>query len=151
MASPSAEQGATIMTTELFWLMLTAILATSLWIPFVVGINTQAYEGEDSAEDFFVRPPDHKRMVPWVHRAFRAHQNLLEQFIPFAVIVIIGHLLKVSTPVTAWCAIIFFWLRVAHAIGMITAWARMPVRPLIFTAGWIVTMVMAWAVMTGSV
>ena len=138
------------MTIELFWLMLTAILAASLWIPFVVGVNTQPYENEASAEDFFVRPPDHERMVPWVHRAFRAHQNLIEQFVPFAAIVIIGHLLKVSTPVTIWCAIIFFWLRVAHAIGMITAWARMPARPIIFTAGWIVTMVMAWEVMTGS-
>ena len=138
------------MTTELFWLMLTAILAASLWIPFVIGVNTQPYEREDCAENFFVRPPSHERMVPWVHRAFRAHQNLIEQFVPFAAIVITAHLLKVSNPVTAWCAIIFFWLRLAHAIGMITAWARMPARPIIFTAGWIVTMVMAWAVMAGS-
>jgi uncharacterized MAPEG superfamily protein len=131
------------MTTELFWLMLTAILAASLWIPFVVGVNTTPYANENEADDFFVRPPDHARMVPWVHRAFRAHQNLLEQFAPFAVIVIVGHLLKVSTPVTAWCAILFFWLRVAHAVGMITAWARLPWRPLIFTAGWLVTIVFA--------
>ena len=134
------------MTTELFWLMLTAILASSLWIPFVVGVNSTPYDEPDGASDFFVRPPDHARMVPWVHRAFRAHQNLLEQFIPFAVIVLIGYLLKVSTPITAWCAIIFFWLRVVHAIGMITALARAPWRPLIFTAGWIVTMVYAWQV-----
>lgn len=138
------------MTTELFWLMMTAILAASLWIPFVVGINSTPYVLQEGESNTFVRPPDHKRMVPWVHRAFRAHQNLLEQFVPFAAIVIIGHLLKVSTPITAWCAITFFWLRLAHAIGMITAWARMPVRPIIFTAGWIVTMVMAWAVMAGS-
>jgi uncharacterized MAPEG superfamily protein len=138
------------MTTELFWLLLTAILAASLWIPFVYGVNTQPYAGEDSAEDFFVRPPDHNRMVPWVHRAFRAHQNLIEQFVPFAAIVLIGHMLKVSTPVTIWCTILFFWLRVAHAIGMISGKARVSTRPLIFTAGWIVTMVMAWEVMTRS-
>lgn len=138
------------MTAELFWLMLTAILAASLWIPFVVGVNTQPYKDEDNAGDFFVRPPDHNRMVPWVHRAFRAHQNLIEQFVPFAAIVIIGHMVKVSTPVTVGCAIMFFWLRVAHAIGMITSWAKMPTRPIIFTLGWIVTMVMAWEVMRGS-
>ena len=130
--------------------MLTAILASSLWIPFVVGVNTTPYDKPEGAPDFFVRPPDHVRMVPWVHRAFRAHQNLLEQFIPFAIIVLIGYLLKVSTPVTAWCAIIFFWLRVVHAVGMISGIARMPVRPLVFTAGWVVTMVMAWAVMAGA-
>ena len=138
------------MTTELFWLMLTAILASSLWIPFVVGVNTTPYDEPEGAPDFFIRPPDHARMVPWVHRAFRAHANLIEQFVPFAVIVLIGHLLRVSTPVTAWCAIIFFWLRVVHAIGMISGTARMPVRPLVFTAGWMVTMVMAWAVMVGA-
>jgi uncharacterized MAPEG superfamily protein len=136
------------MTTELFWLMLTAILAASLWIPYVVGINSTPYARPEGDPDTFVRPPDHRLNVPWVHRAFRAHQNLLEQFTPFAVIVIVGHLLSVSTPVTAWCAILFFWLRVAHAVGMITAWARMPWRPLIFTAGWLVTMVHAGVVMT---
>jgi uncharacterized MAPEG superfamily protein len=133
------------MTTELFWLLLTAILATSLWIPFIVGVNSTTYEGQ---EESFVRPPDPSKMTPWVHRSYRAHLNLLEQFLPFAVIVIVAHLLKVSTPVTVWCAILFFWLRVAHAIGMITGWARLPVRPLLFTAGWLVTMVMAWQVLT---
>lgn len=132
------------MTTEIFWLTLTAILASSLWIPYVVGINKTTYEGQDQS---FVRPPDHAKMEAWIHRSHRAHQNLLEQFTPFAVIVIVGYLLKVSTPITAYCAIIFFWLRVAHAIGMITAWARMPWRPTIFTAGWIVTMVYAWQVL----
>ena len=132
------------MTTELFWLMLTAILASSLWIPYVAGINKTTYEGQDQS---FVRPPDHAKMEPWIHRSYRAHQNLLEQFTPFAVIVIVGFLLKVSTPITAWCAIIFFWLRVVHAIGMITAWERMLWRPLLFTAGWIVTMVYVWQVL----
>jgi uncharacterized MAPEG superfamily protein len=136
------------MTTELFWLMMTAILAASLWIPFVVGVNTTPYDMPEKDSDMFVRPPDHRRMLPWVHRAFRAHQNLLEQFIPFAVIVLIGHMLQISTPITVWCSIIFFWLRVAHAIGMITAWAGLPWRPLIFTAGWVVTMVYAWVVIS---
>jgi uncharacterized MAPEG superfamily protein len=133
------------MTTDLFWLMLTALLAASLWIPFVVGVNTTPYAGAPD-HDFFVIPPDHHKMVPWVHRAFRAHQNLLEQFMPYTVIVLIGHVLGVQTAITAWCTMLFFWLRVAHAVGMITAWARMPVRPTIFTAGWVVILVHAWQV-----
>jgi uncharacterized MAPEG superfamily protein len=136
-----------MMTTELFWLMLTAILASSMWVPFVYGVNTTSYVDEADAEDFFIRPPDHARMVPWVHRAFRAHQNMLEQFLPFAVIVIVAHLVNVSNSITVWCAIIFFWLRVVHAIGMITAWARMPTRPIVFTAGWIVSMLYAWQIL----
>lgn len=55
----------------------------------------------------------------------------------FAVIVIVGHMLNVATPVTAWCAILFFWLRIAHAIGMISGKARFPVRPVIFIGGWL--------------
>ena len=133
------------MTPDLFWLMLTALLAASLWIPFIVGVNTTPYDGKDD-HDFFVHPPDHHKMVPWVPRAFRAHQNLLEQFMPYAVIVLVGHVLGVQTVITAWCTIAFFWLRVAHAIGMITAWARFPWRPLIFTAGWLVILVHAWQV-----
>jgi uncharacterized MAPEG superfamily protein len=134
-------------TTELFWLTLTAILASSLWIPFVIGINSTPYAKPEGDPDTFVRPPDHRLMLPWVHRAFRAHQNMIEQFAPFAALVLIGHALGVSTPVMGWCAILFFWLRLAHAVGMIAAWARMPWRPLIFTAGWIVTMVYAWQVL----
>jgi uncharacterized MAPEG superfamily protein len=131
------------MTTELYWLLLTAVLAASLWIPYVIGINSAAYDGQ---EDSFNRPPDHRKMAAWVHRSHRAHLNLLEQFVPFAAIVIVAHILKVSTPVTVWCAVLFFWLRVAHAVGMITGWARLPVRPLLFTAGWLVTILMAWQV-----
>lgn len=133
------------MTTDLFWLILTALLAASLWIPFVIGVNSTPYRGTTD-HDFFVVPPDHRKMVPWVHRAFRAHQNLLEQFGPYAVIVLVGHTLGVQTAITGWCAFIFFWLRVAHAIGMITAWARLPVRPVVFTAGWLVIIVHAWQV-----
>jgi uncharacterized MAPEG superfamily protein len=132
------------MTTELFWLILTAILAASLWIPYVVGINTTSFDGKD---ELFVRPPDNTKMAPWVHRSLRAHQNLLEQFLPFSVIIIVGAILKVSTTITAWCAIGFFWLRVAHAIGMITGAARLPVRPAIYLLGWIAILVLAWQIL----
>jgi uncharacterized MAPEG superfamily protein len=132
------------MTRELFWLLLTAVLAASLWIPYVVGINTTAFKGQ---EDSFVRPPDPADMDAWVHRSQRAHLNLLEQFVPFAVVVIVAHLLKVSTPITVGCAVLFFWLRVAHAIGMISGTARSPVRPAVFTAGWLVTLAMTWQVL----
>lgn len=28
------------MTTELFWLVLSAILTSALWIPYIVGVST---------------------------------------------------------------------------------------------------------------
>jgi uncharacterized MAPEG superfamily protein len=87
-------------------------------------------------------------MKQWVHRSLRAHQNMLEQFLPFSVIVLIGANSGVSTPVTIWCAVIFFWLRVAHAIGMISGAARFPFRPMIYFAGWIVILLYAWQVLS---
>jgi uncharacterized MAPEG superfamily protein len=131
------------MTTELTWLMATALLAGSLWIPYIVGINATDFAGK---KEIFVRPPDAGNMAPWVHRSLRAHQNLLEQLLPFAIVILIGAVLKVSTPVTAWCVVLFFWLRVAHAIVMIAGVSRFPIRPLIYLAGWIVMFVEAWQV-----
>lgn len=48
------------MTTELFWLVLTAILTSALWIPYIVGVNITPYEGKN---DYFLRPPDQSKMV----------------------------------------------------------------------------------------
>ncbi len=48
------------MTTELFYLALTAGLAASLWIPYIVGVNIHPV---DAMADF-VRPPDLKQFPP---------------------------------------------------------------------------------------
>lgn len=131
------------MTTELMMLILTTILAASLWIPFIIGVNTSdAPEGFDP----FVKPPNFEGFPLWVQRARRAHLNLIEQFVPFAVIVLIAHTLSVSTPVTVWACIAFFALRIAHAVGMITAITRMPARPIIFTLGWVMILLVTWQV-----
>ena len=130
------------MTTELFWLTLTALLAASLWIPFIVGVNSTPVP--EATEN---RPFDPSGMVPWVHRAFRAHLNLLEQFLPFAAVVIIAHLAGVSNTVTVVAAAAFFWIRLAHAAWMITGMPVLPGRPLIFTAGWICVLAIGGALL----
>jgi uncharacterized MAPEG superfamily protein len=132
------------MTPELRWLMYTALLAGSLWIPFIIGVNITDFPGK---EQLFVRPPDHGQMKPWVHRSLRAHQNLLEQLLPFAIIVLAGAVSRVSTSTTVACSITFFWLRVVHAIGMISGLARLPLRPMIYFACWIATLIFAWQVL----
>jgi uncharacterized MAPEG superfamily protein len=124
------------------------MLAASLWIPYIVGINVTDFEGK---KELFVRPPDHGKMKPWVHRSLRAHQNLMEQLLPFSVIVLIGAVAGVSTPVMATCAVTFFWLRVAHAVGMITGLARFPIRPMIYFSAWIVTLLYAWQVLSHAI
>jgi len=120
------------MTTELMMLTLTGLLAASLWIPYIVGVNTTPVE--DPPDN---RPHDPSKMIPWVHRAYRAHLNLLEQFMPFAVIVVVSHLVGVSNAVTAWASVAFLGLRLAHAVWMIGSFPVLPMRPIIFTAGWV--------------
>ncbi|KNG94003.1 MAPEG family protein [Pseudaestuariivita atlantica] len=130
------------MSVELTYLLLTALLAGSLWIPFIVGVTSEAEDFTD-----FTRPPDLTRMRPWVHRAFRAHQNLLETLVPFAIAVVVAHVAGVSTQVTIWASVAFFWIRVVHAAGMISGYAVFPVRPVIFTASYLCTLAIVAAVL----
>lgn len=133
--------------TELGILTCLAIFAAALWIPYIVGVNTVP-EGTlpEDAPDGFVIPVNWRLHRPWVQRAYRAHMNLLEQLVPFAILVLIVDRVDGFTALTYWTAIVFFWLRVAHAVGYITAWSKYPLRSLIFTAGWVCCLIMGYAV-----
>ncbi|MEH6645082.1 MAPEG family protein [Sulfitobacter sp.] len=113
----------------------------------MTGINS-ASEGSLPADapDGFVRISNPALHRPWVQRAYRAHLNLLEQTMPFAVLVLLVDRLDGFTALTYWTAIAFFWLRVAHAVGYIIGTARLPLRPLIFLGGWLCCSIMAAAV-----
>ncbi len=124
--------------TEMGVLVSLMMIAASLWIPYIVGMNKHRPDGVNS----FQRPYDGSGLPDWVVRANRAHLNLLEQALPFAIIILVLHAAEGFTTLTYWTAIVFFWLRVAHAIGMITGFAKMPLRPLIFTAGWVCVMIL---------
>jgi uncharacterized MAPEG superfamily protein len=91
----------------------------------------------------FERPPDLSALPAWVHRSHRAHLNLIEGLVPFGIVVLVAHSLGVSTIVSVWAAAAFFWLRVLHAIGMITGMAQLPLRPIIFTGSYLCTMAIA--------
>jgi uncharacterized MAPEG superfamily protein len=132
-------------TGATFWLTLTLVLAASLWIPYIVGVNRHLPAGIDA----FRAPYDQSVLPDWVQRANRAHVNLIEQGMPFAALVLLALHLGVTSPAVAWAAAAFFWLRLAHAAGMITGWARNPARPLIFTAGWVCCLVVAGAILAG--
>lgn len=119
----------------LVWLML---LAASLWIPYVVGVNM--YRTGDVNP--FQRPLSDDGLPDWVARANRAHLNLLEQAMPFAVLVLVLQATDGFTALTAWTSVAFLALRLAHAVGMITGATRMPLRPLVLTAGWVCCVIM---------
>ena len=125
--------------TELGILACLAVFAAFMWVPYVVGIST-----DPSEEDAFDTPADISRLRPWVQRAYRAHLNLMEQLLPFAILVLLIDRVNGFTALSYFTAIAFFWIRLAHAAGMISGVAKMPLRPILFTAGWICLALMGY-------
>ena len=131
------------MTTELTYLLLVALLTGSLWIPVVIGyVRTR---GPLTAETYRVAPTD--RLPDWVNRANRAHQNAVESFAPFAAVVLAGHVLGFHTALTAACAAVFFWARLAHAVVHVSGFGHFRARTVLFTIAWLAFVVDAVALL----
>jgi uncharacterized MAPEG superfamily protein len=119
------------MSPELKYLALTAMLTASLWIPYIVcQVMTN---GPLSAENYVDPTP---RPVPnWGKRAHRAYLNAVETFAPFAALVLVVQVTGKSDSMTAFWAVSYFWIRVAHAVIF---WAAIPyIRTILFVLGWI--------------
>lgn len=52
----------------------------------------------------------------WPGRARRAHQNMLENLVLFAILVLVAHVTQRANATTALGAMIFFWARLAHGV-----------------------------------
>jgi uncharacterized MAPEG superfamily protein len=55
----------------------------------------------------------------WTLRAERAHQNLVENLAPFAILVLVAHVAGKANATTALGATLFFWGHVGHAAAYI--------------------------------
>ena len=127
------------MTTELFYLLLTAILTGLLWIPVVIGYVTS--RGLLRPIDYKIAPTS--PLPEWVNRANRAHVNAVENFATFAAIVLIAKEAGVSTAVTEIAAAVFFYARVAHAVLQISGFGLFKARTVSFTVAWLAFMALA--------
>jgi uncharacterized MAPEG superfamily protein len=119
------------MSPDLKYLAFTALLTGSLWIPYIVA---------QTAANGVLRPanyvdPTPRAVPPWGKRADRVHLNAVETFAPFAALVILIHVTGKENGMTAFWAISFFWLRVAHAIVYLLAIPY--VRTIVFTLGYV--------------
>jgi uncharacterized MAPEG superfamily protein len=88
----------------------------------------------------FLAPPNYVDPTPrplplWGKRADRAYLYAVEVFAPFAALVIIAHLAGKANPMTAFWAVCFFWLRLAHAVVYLLGIPY--VRTLVFTLGFV--------------
>ncbi len=121
------------MTTELFYLLLTAILTGVLWIPVVIGYVLS--RGPIKPADYKVAPTS--PLPAWVNRANRAQMNAVENLATFAPVVLIAHAAQVSTSVTVMSAAVYFYARAAHAVVHITGFSLFMARTVLFTIAWI--------------
>jgi len=127
------------MTTELLYLLLTAILTGVLWIPVIIGrVKTR---GPLKPSDYVVAPSS--PLPAWVDRANRAHINAVENLVPFAVVVLVANAAQVSTAVTANAAAVYFYARLVHAVVHITGFSLFRARTLLFTVAWFAFMTFA--------
>jgi uncharacterized MAPEG superfamily protein len=119
------------MSDELRYLTYTAMLTASLWIPYIAcQVTTNGFLRRENYRDPSPRP------VPlWGKRADRTYLNAVESFAPFAALVLVAHLTGKANSMTAFWAISFFWLRVAHAIVYLLAIPY--IRTLVFALGFV--------------
>jgi uncharacterized MAPEG superfamily protein len=126
------------MSADLKYLAFTAILTASLWIPFIVcQVTTNGPLKPVNYVDPAPRP-----LPPWGKRADRTYINAVETFAPFAALVIAVQLAGKANPTTAFLAMSFFWLRLAHAVVYLLGIPY--VRTLIFTLGYVAVIGIFW-------
>ena len=102
------------MTPELYYLLwsvaltVVLVLVATLGATQQVGLPTLAGNRENLPE-----------MTGWAGRAERAHRNMLESLVLFAILVLAARALNISNGMTVLGAQLFFWGRVAHAALLI--------------------------------
>ena len=126
------------MSTDLKYLAFTAILTASLWIPYIAcQVMTN---GNLSPQNY--RDPTPRPVPLWGKRADRVYINAVETFAPFAALVIAVHLAGKANPTTAFLAMSYFWLRVAHAVVYLLGIPYL--RTLVFTLGYVAVIGIFW-------
>ena len=119
------------MTTDLWMLVATAMLCFITILIYGSGRLIQpggiAWAAGNRATEFAV--------PPWVARAVKAHANLIENLVPFAVLVLVAHAASKANSATALGATIFFWSRVVHLAAYVAG--VIFVRTLAWIISWI--------------
>ncbi|MEA3065391.1 MAG: hypothetical protein QOJ27_1843 [Sphingomonadales bacterium] len=70
----------------------------------------------------------------WAGRARRAHLNMLENLVVFAIVVLVAHAAGKANAMTALGAALFFWARLAYAVLYVAG------VPWLRTAAWAVSL-----------
>ena len=124
------------MTTELYWLTLTALMTALFWVPYV--LNRMVVTGLSGM--LAGHSPKSEGHSDWANRAIKAHYNAIENLAVFAPAVLITHALGISNGATKAAVVVYFFARLAHYVVYTAA---VPLaRTLTFTAGWLAQIAM---------
>ena len=125
------------MTEELYWLVLTAAMTGTFWIPYIV--NRFRELGPPSMRFYPLADPPPRAL--WAARAQKAHINAVENLAVFAPLALAVYLVG-GTSLTALACKVYFFARLAHyAIGIFGL--PIPLRTLAFLIGFACQMSLA--------
>jgi len=99
------------MTPELMYLVWSAALTVVLVVIAVVGATGEVGLPKLAGN----REGGLPEMAGWAGRAARAHRNMLESLVLFAIVVFAAHIAGIHNAMTLLGAQLFFWGRLAHA------------------------------------
>ncbi|MBS2021855.1 MAG: MAPEG family protein [Deltaproteobacteria bacterium] len=130
------------MKPELFWLAATATMTGLFWLPYILNRTIRmGIPGVLLTPGVSDRPAE----AEWAQRAKKAHYNAVENLVVFASLVTVTQLAGVSNHATAMACAVYFWARLGHFIALTLGIPYL--RTLIWTAGWVAQMVLAWQVL----
>jgi uncharacterized MAPEG superfamily protein len=118
------------MTPELFYLVWSAALTVVLAVIAVAGAQLQV--GLPRLAGNRENMPE---ITGWGGRAQRAHRNMLESLVLFAILVLTAKAAGISNGMTLLGAQLFFWGRVAHGVIYLIG------IPWLRTAAWAVSII----------
>lgn len=117
------------MTAELSALVWVTGATLLMWFPYIL-----CRLGTYGVIPSVMYRHDSEPVAGWAERAKKAHYNAIENLIPFAVLVLVAHLMGISNAATGAAATVFLWARIAHYFLYV---ANVPFgRTITFAIGW---------------
>jgi len=131
-----------ILSGELFWLAITTTMTALLWLPYIG--NWIVEKGPVAAIWNPVEYDHNQAKAAWARRMLKAHENAAENLAVFAPLVLILHILGISTPATVTACIVYFAVRLVHVVAFTLAVPAL--RVISFLTGFGAQMVLAQAI-----
>lgn len=133
----------TLLSNELYWLVLTILMTSLFWLPYI--INRILEQGLLNALwDPYGLTDTNKS---WARRMMQAHGNAVENLVLFAPLVILIQITGTNSTTTAMACMIYFFTRLVHYLAF--TFAVPLLRVVTFLLGFGVLLVLALSLLGG--